>query len=1595
MSAHPTQLFSLLLAQNRITELHAVLTKTEPRMRSAGEQGMWAFWKASAHLASKEIDLAKALLPQIDDRSLASALELAILKAEAEKSGDFQALIEVLKQRDAQTGDALYLWERCEVYHAQSDWRAIANHALELVSRVGTSAALRLALIGGERTGNFRLCIQLLEQNATLFPNGKLPADLRRLLVRSRLFEGMPAQAMGEAEALAREFGETSDLLSIVGLRLASADPQGAAITSRELLARPDVSPTQHLHLANILHAQDASAAQAHLDKAMSGEEHSPEFVSNALSLAFRFDREDIQRRLMPDFLAAAEQHGGSGGPVRRLTLEDTLAFFKESAEVRSQVEQLYLKGQVPLHVAIERLGVGPSSQFYTDRFHPQDSSADRPSGPPIYVRHGGRETLEERRDIQRIYLDISSLLLSDELGVLDMVVDLFAPVWLPPTSVPFLAKQIEGTLHHQPGRLGEIKHVYALFESKALKPAPEPVGEAFQPGPGQPSPAWKELLGEALRTGGFLVDFLPVTAGIPPTPVALTTEEAGSVVGCASVFEALVQAGDLTLEQRRHASAHLASYLQSEQVRALPANTALYLQGEIALTLAGADILTAACKRFRVFIEPREQRNIAHTLIHAARVDQRGERLRVLQGRVRTWLEQGKIKLLPLRPVEAAEEANLEMQCVFELIGAPNVPGSWVWIDERFFNAHASCGEEVPIITLADILGELRQRGALSETDYFVKFHEMRAANLQYIPLSEDGIMHCVRSANIQNGTLIESPELATLRRYFAVCLSERGRLQFAPQPPGSSRPAGEMLFLMDSFNAIREAVIETWKDVTDDAGAARAAAQADWIIENLWVEYTVMPWLMQQDDQADAAARVAGSAVALFHFQGIRLAGDKRWKNPGLSPRERYFNWLEGSFSSELQTRSAVGRQLSEMFAQDGKNLPFAERERQVMNLVLGELLLSLPSELRAEIHLAKTDWERLGVRRHMSFNAGPWKFDGQKFCRSADRALRGISANVTAADGSKSFKLEHATEADRFLLLLSAGVDDERFAIDDPIFSVLVRNQAKRRSFLRSYPDWFDCQQSVFERTTERIATLSNDSERIRQVHQWRQGSAAFFYTSLQAQLNNGEDVLLNALEPPSVRGLLNHLRLSGPLTESEMPTALTAAASSLLAEEGFEETFRRLSALPLPLPDEVARAYAALPLESRQKWREQADREFTVPVARLHFISVVIRSEPEELGSMLTKLEELATPERELVTKAFRAVLAWTLKHFQTRADTTKSSPTELLVTAWLHATRIYHLLAPDSSAQILKEFFDSVSRHHPSDLFRVDRALREDVASPVQIYHRPLMIHGISTLLATISLDEASRERLSKLVRDFCFTRAKDETVTQDAHLLYDPRLRPNRAGSFLGVDFGAALAPLLGLETAEAFSGDRLNEAAVASMEALRSQCDQPAHWALLQCVLGNACPPEAGRNKLRDLLLECSFVALWGMEPLMWRNAMVFILQQVANFPERAVLERIEGQLVALVKTMSQRYKESGTLREDAQLLLECVRFLACVQPTESSAVREFARIVEVLAALGPALADEWWSLIRIFFTRIPAWYAVDFWPTILGLRGKSQRIG
>jgi tetratricopeptide (TPR) repeat protein len=1086
--AHVLALMSCYFVSDRSSEAIELLDETKPVFQEARADVLWNFWHAQALTLAGDPEAAVRSLDQAEPKTdLLRESRTVALRALAEKTSEWGRLVQHLESSYEETGNPAFLAKCCEVMAQQQDWSYVADRAEELVEKIGTDEALRLAVIAAYHSDRFRLCLELLDEHRGLFVQRKLPDDLRRIRSLSQSALGVLPKAVVEAEALVEDSPTLPNLTALAQLYFAKGDLKALAVISRRLYSTPDLPPEHHcLELSRLVQLEDQRLAASLWRKAVS-QPLPDSLVGTAVTLGFQLNLEEeigaLQVRMME--LASREE-----GNVQRFKAADIFSFFEKRQKQIAELNVLYRSARAPIHVIMEHAN-GPLSEPYHGVLSENEKAPAPMVQPFLFVRHGGRgpvtgfsDTLTERR----LNLDITAILLAAHLEILQAVEEAFGPLRIPADLIRALVLMTKKSAHHQPSKFEEYREIVELVEAGSLQvvnPVSRPEHDAQLVE--ELGESWVAVFEEAREEDGYLLDFLPPTKlDLSGPPSALPEDADERLVNCRSVLEVLRRQGQLSDGEYSRALSRLGEEGRKEPSSATPEEgSILYCDGSIVELLAGVGLLRAACRLFQVRIEQRELDGARAALRYQERARKQIEWLNDLIGRLRSGVDSGSYEIIPAPPhkdedPEIVQPAQLDLRCLETLFLFEAEESDLAWIDDRMANSYPARGS-VPIVSIVEVLHALVGAGRMEPGEYYEKLERLRAANVRFIPVHQDEIVYHLCRAEVENTGVVEPRPLRTLRRYIAACLTRSEDLQRPPMPEGAPNQFGEIEFVVGINRAAASALIEVWK--TNEEEYSRRV-RSEWLLTNLYLDMPTlahMTWseTTVQDDRYRLTVELAGLVA-----QAIQL--ERRGSEDEPSPRREYLDWLydrvlRKRFSADPSLVNGVTESLKEYFTDMQGNVADQE-QAPVANLLLRLFLSDLPEPLREELGLDADFMESIGDRHAKVATIGNVSFDPDEFWRASSEAINGREARIVPIDrGAEAtfapLEDENGTGGMR-LVHPDGGETDVR----DEILAVLSDSAVERETVLRRNRLWFDCPEDEFERAVAEIASGEDPQRRL---------------------------------------------------------------------------------------------------------------------------------------------------------------------------------------------------------------------------------------------------------------------------------------------------------------------------------------------------------------------------------------------------------------------------------------------------------------------------------------------------------------------------------
>lgn len=1335
-------LIGIHLRHGTYQEALELIEKRKILFTSADELDLWKYWRAQLFVAADQAQTALDDSSQIEDPALRRAIRTNSLFEIANKSGDWQPLFSHLEKSYEEENDTGSLFILCELKAQLGDWPYVADRAELYCNAIGTASAARFVFAAAWNAKRPARCLRLLDQYKPFFPDGNLPAELRRLRVHCLINTGDIKAASSEAERLAEEDSSVENVVLLMDVHLIKGDLTGLEVSARHLLRQGGLTPEQLLRAAHLVQLNNPSLAKKFWLRAVEGAAEDPETTAFAVHMAAKLGVENQRGSLMQRMMEYAEQ---GQGPMKVMTMEQTLEMMREGKQRQEQLEEMYAASEAPLQF----LAKGGLAQVFRGLTEWNRGLADSHHKKRILIRHGGRilPAIDYAKGAKnwRLHCDVTALLLAHEVGVLEKIEKLFKPLRISRNVTTALIAQRDKLKPHQQSVVDESRTVLDLVSKGKLRvldgrPPDEwldavsaLVAKSQKEGatPEEPPEGSEEdkdaagvifadadsletqlgrnrleMLAAALAEEGFAVGFLPVTCyGVARHALLRLPESLNNrVINCRSVADSLRCNGRITEDAYTEALKALGVEGNPHATASSLIGSTLFLMQGVAGVLARASLLERACNNFDVFISPSCVQEAEETVRHYERLARIADWLSDLINRISDGLDDGTYEFISLPDERIAQrdagEDKLEQEFTATLDLFLFEPRQWdvIWVDDRALNKYPFRGDErvgVPITGISEILLALKTAGELDENDYYDILLRLRESDFRYLPLSEDEILHHLKQARIQDGRVIENEALSSIRRYYASCLLDKNILQLTSTHDDVPNPHSELPFVVQVVNAIANAIAGVWSDEKADVRAA--TARADWILNNLYTGNYGCSHL-RRDNVPQSSVFTPEKVIALdisnLLMRGVSMHGDPL-VNESMQRRNYYFNWITervitSSYASNRKVVKATAAEVQkrlEFLKEQNFEPPQHELFAQVF---LGKLFLDLPNIISTEIEFDGEMKEWLRLRIGSTATVAGINFAADEYWRAAEAALSSGDAAIESQDSDAEYHLIRTTQGN------SRGDNEELFPgititdsngnkvgeVRDPSFGLLLSDVQSRRAALDKLRTWFDCGQKEFKEKADELVSIEDAAARVTRLYEWRSRSSELYYSDLGQKFRANEPVFWFNLLPPSAESFAGRFRLPLTTEGKGFSDVWRESAGILLREEDLPTAVARLAGVPVAMPEAIIDAASSLPEGERLEFLGQLAKAWTTPIRRLHLVNLILRSTPvggAGIDIARSVLDKLYDEDAGLKDFiSFHSVLALVNEEFGAWEEGRRWSTGVKMALAWAHAARLHNL-----------------------------------------------------------------------------------------------------------------------------------------------------------------------------------------------------------------------------------------------------------------------------------------------------------------------------
>lgn len=1561
-------LWSLSCLGSDSKQCESVVDEGEPAFRRSGNSDLWLFHKAQI-VARTNRAAAVEMVKKIVDSGTKAAAELAILRASAEVAKNLKEFAATLEAEFTASGNPRRLFECCELKLRLRDYGFIAQHSKELVEGIGTASALRLALEGAFKHGDHALCLSLLRSYRQFFREGLLSPDVRHLKAICHHQLGEWPEAAKQAGQIYCENPKLGTFLAYFDLLLRSGDTRRCSVLARDLLTLPGAKPAEWLRAAAVVRLHDVDLAKELWRRANRRPIKNLKLAGFSLELAFSLGLPSEAEPLLERLRRLARQ---GRGPLREKSYEEIVSLIRAEQDTETKNLRLYEEGTVPIHLFCER-----HNRPLVFAFHAQLEAircqTNLLHAPVLFARSGARRT-ELRQTLPNLIIDVSSLILAANLGILEKVEASFAPLFVSQHATASLIEQVGRVHPSQPERHATRRKFLELVRNGRV------------------------------AVVDFLTEFVVVAADLrrqlgdePATLLELAVKKNGVVLhegaflaqGSSAMPVVLPPAlADHVVPLRMLRSDSHASTAESSRIAE---GAAVLVPHSVFGSLAPADI-EAAAARFQVMITRDGARDLEQEVAAFEHAQSLADWTQALLDRVQRGITTGTYRVLRCSQVERKlhEKSNPSTLALLDLLAPTGLPDGVTWCDDRMVNQHLRAGDRT-LVGVSEILIALRAKGALSKEEFFDALLQLRQSNVRYLPLAEGEIQHHLAQAEINQGRLVESAELAVLRRYFSACMLDRSRLQAPTVDPQGNLHIREFEFLLALRREVHETLQAIWKCATTAVEAR--SAQADWILDNIYLDLLGMRQAQVDRMSSSEVCDLTAASVGFLYIEGIGL--DYRSKEGKLGVRQVYFDWLTTRLLAPLTgieptIASLVAKVIGSYITSALNDSPpkhdphYKEAERSLWMRFIEDL----PAELNHEIELPSTVLAQLGLIVHgPTVRVRDRGYPAEDYWKAMADAVNGREGSVRERSKTHELTIQFLRREANGSIVVELVSDDsaECCQTAEPALPVLHDAIEERIKFMESRRHWFDCAAAKRADAVQHIASIQAPAERFDALDQWRANSPEISYLHLGTLTSQSSSFSINKLFPRDWARLPEHLRLPATSTADE---GFRLAAEALCQEEGLSVALRRLMCLPRKLPDKLETDWRGLPDHEVVRLFCELKGQPHSLVADLHLLRLAAL---RPSADMLKQAEEIAAYWLDPVQGAnrfdcFRAVLRLIDGQFTRWAPGKQLPPWLRLACVWYQSSRAHGFLRPpDADLSRLTEWLEHKANGWTGEILAPETAFWSDLGRAGRVSFGNLVLHGMAHLLGEVASATAGFDLAVKLKvllghdpqEAFCF---RIELARRSA-------LSCNLLDSFIGRATVAEAGAVFGEEFAELFALPT-NEDLGARLDDLAKAPNEPLHWMIMLNVIGEGEMPETLRARFIEIARTVDFIALEGADPHILGPALTFSSRQARASDDKALMRQLEATIMKLARLASEQAADESAVLPLWQALLNALFPLAIVPGDEAASARRFFDLFRRFAELCPTLATRFSTSSIQWVKRLPFTQQVNLWPFIFTLR-------
>jgi hypothetical protein len=746
------------------------------------------------------------------------------------------------------------------------------THALEDAFRVAKAL---------NETEQYDELLQFLEKNLALVEQA---AGLKTMLAWSFYRHGRFDEACARLRELAATRDDANDRALRVNLAIASGKwDELVQHSMSEWSKRDDRTAAELLMAAHIAQAVDGPHAK---ELALAAAEKAPADADILMGAYMQATRAGWEREgIAGGWLQRTAALSGEGGPLQSMTMKELFDRKPEWDKRATSVWEVLNEGKVPMFGAAHLLHRSLIDFTLLQALANLPESDTRRRGI-VYAFSGARPAGVLLPDVTTIALDLTAIFTLALLGLLPVVIGAYQRVVIPHPTLGWLFQERQRAIFHQPSQIKEAHDLKRIVADGGLKVLPsQPLSDlSLAKEVGLELALLLSAAVKAKASDGiprYVIRSAPVhRAGSLMQEEADLSAHSEYLCSCQSLVEKLRAKGVLTHEEEQRALDYLKLHERrwTAEPRILD-GAEIYLDSLATTYLQTVGVLEKLKAAGLVgYITEDDDKDANRLITYEKLSDQQLYLIELIRKTLSDGLTSGRVRAIKSPAI--ADEKILGSHPTFSVLTIEDTVDALV-IDDRAVNQHPfmeANNRRTPILSTLDLLEDLAGKGIITEQNVYAHRTYLRRAGFQFIPVTEQELLHHLTTAPMGDGEVVETAELRAIRESLLMA-----RMRKILQIPA------ETVWLHESMRSVVRIIRGLWKAGADlDDGALRA----EWLLGLL----DVRGW---------APSVVPGNErnFALFahaaHLQSLMSPPD----DAPDSVRDAYYDWVDRRLLQEVR--------------------------------------------------------------------------------------------------------------------------------------------------------------------------------------------------------------------------------------------------------------------------------------------------------------------------------------------------------------------------------------------------------------------------------------------------------------------------------------------------------------------------------------------------------------------------------------------------------------------------------------------------------------------------------------------------------------------